>query len=85
MRFAGWTLCLYRCNSGLPLDTELRTMTHRPQEPEEVVARQAQREELVLVEAQVPVLAPAHVAHKSQSKPPLEAVCQGQGIDTKAH
>ena len=33
MRFAGWTLCLDRCNSGLPLDTELRTMTHRPQEP----------------------------------------------------
>lgn len=30
MRFAGWTLCLDRCNSGLPLDTELRTMTHRP-------------------------------------------------------
>jgi len=38
----------------------------------------------VLVEAQVPVLAPAHVAHKLQSKPPSEAVCQGQGIDTKA-
>ena len=31
MRFAGWTLCLNRCNSGLPLDTELRTMTHRQQ------------------------------------------------------